>query len=151
MKYNGTEKTLITIHSPEDGDIRMPNWGADFTIVHYRYIVGIGKSEIFTMDSVGGNITRLTYNDASDDYPKISENSIAFTSKPRNDKLFHIWTINTDGSGLKQLTQGYTCDWSPDGKQIVYTDSRAENGRLWIMDVDGSNKKQLTFEYYFNF
>jgi len=67
--------------------------------------------------------------------------------------IMPVRIFNSDGSGLKQLTdtRGYTCDWSPDGKQIVYTDSRAENGRLWIMDVDGSNKKQLTFEYYFNF
>lgn len=56
--------------------------------------------------------------------------------------------MDVDGSELKQLTntQGYSCDWSPDGNYIVYTDSRRENGRLWLMHADGSNKRQLTFE-----
>ena len=149
MKYDGTKKTLITIHSPEEGDIRMPDWG-NYGIVHIRYI-GVVFPEIFMMDSSGANITRLTYNDAPDDYPKISGNKIAFTSRPKNNLSFQICTINIDGTSLKQLTdsRGYACDWSPDGKQIVYTDSRAENGRLWIMDADGSNNKQLTFNYNF--
>lgn len=59
--------------------------------------------------------------------------------------------MNADGSDLKQLTntQAYSCDWSPDGTHIVYTDSRAGNGRLWIMEENGSNKRQLTFERHF--
>ncbi len=58
-----------------------------------------------------------------------------------------IWAMNSDGSHPNQLTttQGYTCDWSPDGEKIVYTDSRAVSGRLWIMNSDGSGKRQLTF------
>lgn len=59
--------------------------------------------------------------------------------------------MKADGTDLKQLTntQGYSCDWSPDGSKIVYTDSRAVNGRLWIMNADGSNKDQLTFATFF--
>jgi len=75
---------------------------------------------------------------------------IVFSSKPRTGKR-QIWTMNIDGTDRKQLThtQAYSCDWSPCGKYIVYTDSRRENGRLWIMDADGSNKRQLTFEHHF--
>ena len=76
--------------------------------------------------------------------------TLVFTSQS-TDGWPQIWTINADGSDSKQLTdtQGYSCDWSQDGRYIVYTDSRGENGRLWIMDADGNNKRQLTFEYLF--
>ena len=56
--------------------------------------------------------------------------------------------MNSDGTNQKQLTvtQGYSCDWSPDGEWIVYTDSRAVNGMLWIMRKDCRNKHQITFD-----
>jgi Tol biopolymer transport system component len=105
------------------------------------------------MDSNGENEIRLTFNDSDDYYSKFSnnKNKIVFTSKPRDKPHFRIWTMDADGLNLEQLTdtQAYGCDWSPDGKYIVYTDARAENGRLWIMDADGSNKRQLTFEHHF--
>lgn len=86
-------------------------------------------------------------------YPKYSfqNNKIIFTGQIPNIKYTQIWIMDFDGSGLKQLTntQGYSCDWSPDGIKIVYTDSRSSNGRLWIMNADGSNKQQLTFSYSF--
>jgi len=86
-------------------------------------------------------------------YPKYTpiSNRIAFMSKPNDKSNISIWTIDADGTNLKQLTytQSYACDWSPDGKYIVYTDARAENGRLWVMDASGGNKQQLTFEHHF--
>ncbi|MDD2284921.1 MAG: DPP IV N-terminal domain-containing protein [Paludibacter sp.] len=89
----------------------------------------------------------------SNQYFKINldGSKIVFTSKPHDKPHFRIWTMDADGSNLKRLTdtQAYTCDWSPDGRYIVYTDARTENGRLWIMDADGSNKRQLTFEHHF--
>jgi Tol biopolymer transport system component len=147
IRPNGTEQTLISLYSPDLGDVRFPDWNNN-GIVHIRYI-GVGASEIFLMDSTGNNVRRVTYDEATDSYPKLSGSKIAYTFKSPDNILFQICTINADGTGFKQLTRGYTCDWSPDGKQIVFTDSRAENGRLWVMDADGSNKKQLTFKYHF--
>jgi TolB protein len=73
---------------------------------------------------------------------------ITFTSQQLNvDIIPQIWIMNADGTNKKQLTQtgGYTSDWSNEGSKIVYTDTRAINGRLWLMNADGTNKKQLTF------
>jgi Tol biopolymer transport system component len=149
MKSDGSDKERIA-YDPSSGEIRMPNWSPDGNkIVHQKYI-GIGSPEIFTMDSFGNNAIRLTYNEKFDSYPRYSPNGnlIAFTSYPQGlASQTQIWVMDTSGSNLNQLTttQGYTCDWSPDGEWIVYTDSRAVSGRLWIMRKDGSDKQQLTF------
>lgn len=150
IKNDGSGKTLIVKLSPEYGDIRMPYWTGD-KIIHVRYLQGVYSSEVFTMDAEGEDLRRLTFNEASDYYPKFSaRGKLVFSSKPRNVHR-QIWTMDADGANLKQLTdtQAYSCDWSPDGNYIVYTDTRRENGRLWIMDEDGSAKRQLTFEYHF--
>jgi Tol biopolymer transport system component len=150
MDINGQEKVLFR-SDVNEGDMRMPDWIDHSMIIYARYTSLFSATEIFSMDSNGKNEIRLTFNDADDYYPKFSNYKIAFTSKPRDKPHFRIWTMNADGSNLKQLTdtQAYTCDWSPDGKYIVYTDARKENGRLWIMDADGSDKRQLTFEHHF--
>ena len=59
-----------------------------------------------------------------------------------------IYTINLDGTGKKQLTQGaadQSPSWSWDGKKIVFLSNRGGNSQIWVMDADGSNQKQLTF------
>jgi TolB protein len=150
MDNNGKEKVLFR-YDDNEGDMRMPTWADNSTIFYVRYSPKFYSTEIFSMDSNGENELRLTFNDADDLYPKFSNNKLAFLSKKRDNPQPRIWKMNTDGSNQIQLTNTQTssCDWSPDGNYIVYTDGRAENGRLWIMNADGSNKRQLTFEHQF--
>ncbi len=63
---------------------------------------------------------------------------------------FQLCTINSNGSGFKQLTTGgyLGFSWSPDGK-IVYVNhdwGRIDEtkGTLWKMAADRSYKQQLT-------
>jgi Tol biopolymer transport system component len=62
----------------------------------------------------------------------------------------NIYTMNPDGSQLRQLTHSAWNDqssWSPDGKKIVYTQEPSYNGptnRLVVMNADGSHKIALT-------
>ena len=81
-------------------------------------------------------------------YPKYSPDSrsILFTSQASG-QVPNIWVMDSAGNNLKQLTQtgGYSCDWSPDGEWIAYTDTRSVNGRVWLMRKDGTDKHQLTF------
>lgn len=63
---------------------------------------------------------------------------------------FDIFTANTDGSGVKQLTttNGYDAEatLSTDGKKIVFTSIRNGDLDIYTMDADGSNVQQLTHE-----
>ncbi len=70
---------------------------------------------------------------------------------------FHIWEINADGSGLRQLTTGPFHDGSPvympDGR-IVFCSTRVASfslcqdflaAALYIMDGDGGNLRRLEY------
>jgi Tol biopolymer transport system component len=80
-----------------------------------------GNNEIYTSNTDGSNIIRLTTDPGYDDYPAWSPDGIriAFT---RNRNLF---IMNADGSNVVQRTFSGSCQgptWSPDGTKIAYSD-----------------------------
>ncbi|HEX2459616.1 MAG TPA: DPP IV N-terminal domain-containing protein [Vicinamibacterales bacterium] len=60
-----------------------------------------------------------------------------------------IYTVNVDGTGLRQLTSNPRSDtypaWSPDGQWIAYVGYRGDfdNG-LWVMRSDGTQRRRIT-------
>ncbi|MCZ2267226.1 MAG: DUF5050 domain-containing protein [Ignavibacteriales bacterium] len=147
MKSDGTHKIRIA-YDPTKGEIRMPSWSSITNkIMHIRYLPGVFSSEIFEMDADGYNAKRLTFNDHTDYYPKFNHNNnkIVFESQPYA-SFPKISVIDKDGNNYTEITDGSTCDWSPDGQYIVYTYSKIISGMLWIMKNDGSNKRQLTYD-----
>ncbi len=98
---------------------------------------------------------------------------IVFTSQRNGD--LDIYTMNLDGTDLKQLTHELGYDGGPffswDGAKIVYrshhpktpedvsrykkllSDELIEPGnfQIWVMDSDGSNKRQITQNTFANF
>ncbi|HPF46282.1 MAG: PD40 domain-containing protein [Alphaproteobacteria bacterium] len=61
---------------------------------------------------------------------------------------FHIWTINSDGSGLKQITSGLYDDrepsWNADGDTIVFASDRDGSYDIWEINVKNGSEKKLT-------
>ncbi|HWN17289.1 MAG TPA: hypothetical protein VNO19_00095 [Gemmatimonadales bacterium] len=66
---------------------------------------------------------------------------IAFTSNSFD--LLAVFTINPDGSGLRQLTPNDEAEsnpvWSPDGRRILFTN----DVDLYVMNADGSGRVKL--------
>ncbi|MDR1291652.1 MAG: hypothetical protein LBK06_10675, partial [Planctomycetaceae bacterium] len=64
--------------------------------------------------------------------------------KPHNEKTFHIYEINADGSGFRQLTSGMFDDldpiYMPDGKNIMFTTTR---GYLYVRCMPPTNAPVL--------
>lgn len=60
----------------------------------------------------------------------------------------NLWSINSDGSGAKQLTDGppshHDPMMTPDGRYIVFEASRDGGHNIWRVDADGRNPKRLT-------
>lgn len=52
----------------------------------------------------------------------------------------YIYSIASDGTGLKRLGLGVSPSYSPDGKRIAF----ALNGDIWTMNSDGTHRQQVT-------
>ena len=61
---------------------------------------------------------------------------------------FHIWTINADGSNLKQITSGKYDDreptWDPEGEEILFTSDRDGNYDIWQINLETGREIKLT-------
>ncbi|HEX5849244.1 MAG TPA: CSLREA domain-containing protein [Rubrobacter sp.] len=59
-----------------------------------------------------------------------------------------IFTMNPDGTGLKQLTKNnlndFAASYSADGKKIVFQSDRTGNFEVFVMNADGTAQTNLT-------
>lgn len=89
--------------------------------------------------------------------------AILFSWRRTEREGYHLWTINADGTGLRQITNGvwhdYNPCWLPDGG-IAFLSTRSPQfaycwhapvGTLYRMDADGSNVRLLSANYLNDF
>ena len=124
--------------------VTSPLWGK---IAFYSF--RDGNTEIYTMDSDGGNQTRLTFNDVPDAAPAWSPNGQQIVSDSDRDGNAEVYVMDADGQNQRNLTRHPASDtfpdWSPDGSQIAFGSRRDGNGRnIFVMDTDGGNVRQVT-------
>jgi TolB protein len=131
--------------------------------------------DIFVADTNGKIVHRLTDTPIYDAEAVVSPRGdiIVFTSIHSGD--LEIYSMNLDGSNVKQLTDEIGYDGGPffswDGKKIVYRAYHPKTEKeiseykdlisekmikpmslqIMVMDLDGSNKQQLTFNAGANF
>lgn len=160
VSESGTELRFLTARS------RFPDWspsGNRLIAMGYpendeTYNAAEDGGEILSVELATGAVTRLTFNDRYDDYPRYSPDGrrIGSVSQSKNGTAA-VWVMNADGSGGRQVSPdgGRQFDWSPDGRRIVflylsdycYNCGEPEpvgNGELWIMNADGSSLRRLT-------
>lgn len=121
-----------------------PEWSPDNASVFYT----LGYDEIWAY-SVGDQSTRLIVDGPGFDirFPAVSfDGKRLLWQNQMEAQAPQIWLKDLQTGTKKQLTVtgGQDPNWSPDGKQIVYT-KYVPNGRIWIMNADGSSKRQLTY------
>jgi TolB protein len=157
IKSDGSGLRLVTTETvgaaPRDPSDNLPQVSPDGrTIVFHRNVVicadlsGCGN-RIATVNIAGGHLRQLTDPAMDAQVPNWSPDGrrIVFQA------LGNIWTINTDGSGLTQLTfepdatPDFGPSYSPDGKKIIFHHASEEGQRdLYTMNADGTGVTQLT-------
>jgi len=97
--------------------------------------------------SSSANITPPALTPGSGEGPEPS-GTIAFISFRDGDR--EIYSMDADGSGLKNLTNNPANDdnpdWSPDGRKIAFVSDRDGGVEIYVMNADGSEQTRLTTE-----
>ena len=126
-------------------------WSTDGTRM---YCEGFGDGSLNGIYSVrasdGGDLRRVTSTPGGDDSPG--------DASPNSDKLVFnrgtldaLFVVNSDGSGLKQITPtgllvaGSAGNWSPQGNEILFSAQASPDvaGSFWVVHSDGSGLHQI--------
>ncbi|MBC8400329.1 MAG: PD40 domain-containing protein, partial [Candidatus Marinimicrobia bacterium] len=113
----------------------------------------VNDSQIYIMDTDGGNQTRLTNNTSYDDFdglPQFSPDGSTVLFVSNRDGNAEIYIMGTDGRNQTRLTNNTSWDsypqFSPNGSRVLFISNRDDNihTEIYIMDTDGSNQTRLT-------
>ncbi len=107
-----------------------------------------GNVEIYSMNSDGSNLIRLTNSPFFDGAPDWSPDGRYIVFLTDRDGNAEIYRMDIDGSNPVNLTNNpyddtYP-DWSPDMQKIVFESVRDGNLEIYVMNADGSNQTRLT-------
>ncbi len=106
------------------------------------------QGTIYALPVTGGPATALTDGMGDERQPSWSPDGDKIVFQSYRDGNYHLWTINKDGSGLKQITFGMFDDrephWSPDGTRIVFASDRSGNYDIWSLSLPGGELTQIT-------
>jgi TolB protein len=156
IRPDGTGLKMLTEGKASSG---FASWSPDGKRLVYR-VMGEGQQGLRIFNLEDSKITTLT--NEYDTFPIWSPRGdlISFCSFREGD--FDIYTIRTDGSDVRKLTNSHGNDahpaWSPDGNWIIFSSSRKgfkdealldewgpqPYGDLYAMRADGSDVRQLT-------
>ena len=98
-----------------------------------------GNYEIYTMQSDGMGVRRLTNSPTMDMRPKFSPDGqrLCFTSN--RDENYGIYVMSFDGSDLQQITnhpeRNDYATWHPNGKQLLMVSERSGNHDLYFVEL----------------
>ncbi len=137
-----------------------------------------GDLELWRMDIDGKNLKQLTSGlgyDGGAFFSHDSKKLVFRSSRPKTEKdiseykqllnenlvaptNMEIYTMNIDGTDLKQITNLGKANWSPyfhpSDKKIVFSSNhhstRGYDFQIYSVDLDGKNVTQLTYESEFN-
>ena len=137
-----------------------------------------GDLELFIMDTDGSNVVQVTDElgyDGGAFFSPDGQKLVFRSSRPKTDEEIEkytslleqglveptdmeIYTVNIDGTDLKQITNLGNANWAPyyhpSGEKIVFSSNHAsERGfpfNIFMIDADGTNLKQITFDNTFD-
>ncbi|HEX2906139.1 MAG TPA: hypothetical protein VHO69_04720 [Phototrophicaceae bacterium] len=128
---DGTDLQRLTQNDSAD---LSPSWSPDGKqIAFFSDVASTFYSDIFVMNTDGGNLINLTNTPQQDElFPIWSPDGkqIVFSRKIIPDEVA-IFVMNADGKNVTQITEAgnggnFPASWSPDGTQIAFISSRGK-------------------------
>ena len=140
---NGNTESAIKVTSGTNegslGLALMPDGRIIYTVV------SVGTSDIFVVNPNGSNPRQLTSNAALNGLPSVSDDGKFIVFLSTRTGAPHIWRMDSDGTNLKQLTNGIAeinPVLTPDGQWVVY--QNINDLGLWKIPADGGTPVQVT-------
>ncbi len=132
-------------HGETDGAAGL-DWTADGELV---YVNQTGDTNALISAKADGSESRTIFKaKESLAEPAVSPDGKTVYFSSMKDGTPHIWRINLDGSGLKQITSGDFADFapqvSPDGKWVLFSSFRSGVQLIWKVPSDGGEAIQVT-------
>jgi TolB protein len=127
------------------GTLTAPEISPDGQLIVFS--LGDGQKASVWIINRDGSQPRVVYDSGWDPTWSPDGKQLLFASYDAN-KTIQLFTINLDGSGLKQLTQLTNLrgrsDWSPDGKWAVTYAGEPWGREVYLLPMDGGEPVQLT-------
>ena len=152
MNSDGTSPLELTSSNFNDTS---PSISANGSKIAYETDRG-ADADIWTVNSDGTGRAQLTSDTGDDRQPSISQDGLTVVFSSSGDPLrgqnpegdFEIFSIITDGTGLRQLTMNTITDSSPsvnaDGTKVAFQSGNGPASEIWLMNVDGTSLTRLT-------
>jgi dipeptidyl aminopeptidase/acylaminoacyl peptidase len=138
-------------YGPDDVRGDMPTWTSSNQIVFRGCKLESPRNECWGLGLLimsaepGVQTPRELTVEPGDTAPAAYGNRIAFMSD--RDGGWELYAINTNGSGLQQLTDNSVKDglptWSPDGRSIAFVSDQGGNWAIWSISADGTGRRKL--------
>ncbi len=151
MDYDGANQRPITAHK----SISLgPDWSpAGEAIAYVSYFDG--APGIYLADVSSGAKRGVATDGELNISPSFAPDGkrLAFARSIDQGNI-EIFVAGRDGRGRRQLTHSSGIDtgpaWSPTGREIAFTSSRAGSPQIYVMDTDGANLRRISFDGDYN-
>jgi TolB protein len=144
MNRDGGGLQRLTTHPSID---TTPTWSPTGTQIAFVSDRG-GPPQIYIMNADGTGLQRIT-NESAADRPTWSPaplNEIAFSARSGGGNVVKIYEFSTGNT--RQLTDGIGTSespaFSPNGRHVAFTSTRAGKEQIFTIHRDGSGLKQIT-------
>lgn len=157
---DGTNEQLLRRFRSLEADGREPHdaqWSPDGTRIAVNVLNTRARprngSAIYVLDADGSDFRKVTpirLNAGSPDWAP-NGRRIAFNSSYEGQAAVEIYTVRSDGSGLKRVRRepkdsfSFEPVWSPNGKRIAFAHATSETvPHIWTMTRNGKQLRQVT-------